>query len=140
MPHLLAPIVGAHFHPPAKLILQILPLNQSLILDPEPDNPYDPDAIKVMVKPTSIKIPEAQAEKIADELISYGSNWEDVMEKDLLHIGYIPKSGAKTARVDGQASPGNIEFLDAMSQPNWKASLTFSAMGQPFVRLSYQKD
>ena len=42
-----APLVGAHFRPPAKTIIQSLPAGYTLELRPEPTNPYDPNAVAV---------------------------------------------------------------------------------------------
>lgn len=44
-----SPIRGMHFHPPAKVIIQHAAAGLPLILQPDPENPYDSSAIKVLV-------------------------------------------------------------------------------------------
>ena len=68
MKTLFIPIVGLSHRPPeTRALLNTLPIDQPLILDPEPDNPYDPSAIKVSV----------------------------TNDDHLVHLGYIPASGGK---------------------------------------------
>jgi len=139
----LSPIVGAFYRPPAKIILGLLSAGHELVLDPEPDNPYDSDAIKVGVKLNSIMIPESDVDRIRDELMRYGCTWEDLQKDDfgeliedpILHLGYIPRSGAKTAKIDGEPSLGNKEIGSIITQPDWKATLTFSPAGQVLVQI-----
>ena len=44
------PLVGAHFRPPAKALIQSLPVGQVLRLSREPDNQYDTNAIQVWLR------------------------------------------------------------------------------------------
>lgn len=141
---LLSPIVGAYYRPPAKTILGLLGPGHELVLDPEPENPYDENAVKVGVYLSSIEVPADDMERIEDELMQYGSSWKDLFKDEygdpvedlLFHLGYIPRSGAKTAKIDGAPSVGNLEVLDLMnSGPDWKATITFSPAGQPLVQL-----
>ena len=144
MPIFLCPVVGSFFRPPAKTILSLLDAGHELVLDPEPDNPYDPLAIKVGVKLNSIMVPESDVERIRDELMRYGATWEDLqkdefgelLEDPILHLGYVPRSGARTAKIDGEPSYGNREIGQVIGQPDWKATLTFSPVGQPLVQIT----
>lgn len=84
-PNLTFPIVGANFHPPATQILKSLPLNTPLVLYPEPDNKYDPNAIAVY-----IHISEILFEKLKPGIvIPYNRNSE-------FHLGYLPAVDAAT--------------------------------------------
>lgn len=141
---LLSPIVGAFWRPPAKTIMSLLSGGHELILDPEPENPHDPNAIRVCVKLKSINIDEEYFDIIEDELMRFGATWADLMKDDLgnevedpdFHLGYIPRSGTKTAKIDGQPSIGNLEVLDMIrGGPDWKSTLTFSPAGQPLVQI-----
>jgi len=139
----LCPIVGAFFRPPAKTILKLLDAGHELVLDPEPENPYDSDAIKVGVRLNTIMIAESAVETVRDELMRYGATWEDLqkdefgelLEDPVLHLGYVPRSGAKTAKIDGEPSFGNKEIGKVIGQPDWKATLTFSPAGQVLVQI-----
>lgn len=139
----LSPIVGAFFRPPAKTIVSLMQLGHELILDPEPDNEYDPNAIRVCVRLKSINIDEADYERVEDELMRFGASWKDLMKDEfgnevddpIFHLGYIPRSGAKTAKIDGEPSIGNLDVMNIIRQPNWRATLTASPMGQPLVQI-----
>lgn len=139
----LSPIVGAFYRPPAKTILSLLHPGHQLVIDPEPTNPHDPNAIRVCVKLDSILVSEEDYSHVEDELMQYGATWADLrrnqygeeMEDPLFHIGYIPRSGAKTAKIDGEPSIGNLEVMELIRQPEWKATLTYSPAGQPIVQI-----
>lgn len=140
---LLSPIVGAFYRPPAKTIMSLLSVGHELLLDPEPDNEYDPNAIRVCVKLKSIDISQQDFDMVEDELMRFGANWHDLMRDEFgndvedpeFHLGYIPRSGAKTAKIDGQPSIGNLEVMNMIRQPDWKATLTYSPAGQPLVQI-----
>ena len=84
---LISLLVGAHFRPPAKQLLTALPAGQSLLLIPEPDNPYDSNAVKVAVVPETIDIDNAI---INSALEGTGSVIEDFSPVEPLHLGYLP--------------------------------------------------
>jgi hypothetical protein len=105
----LAKLVGNHFRESGKLVLPVLGEGQDLILEPEPDNEHDPDAIKVCVD-------------------MFGSRFiKDPSQHVVVHLGYIPRSRNQNF--------GTLEVHQIMRQPDWKASLTFDMMGQPMVRI-----
>ncbi len=127
---ILSRLVGSHFRRAGDLILENLPSGTSLILDPEPDNPYDSNAIKVMLSPTNIKLSEEDCERLPN----FGITIEEIVEtEELFHLGYIAKSGGKPA--DGL--PGNVEVLDLMAGcPTYQSVLAFSPEGKPLVKIS----
>jgi hypothetical protein len=139
----LSPIVGAFYRPPAKTIMNLLDVGHELVLSPEPTNQYDPNAIRVLVKLNTIMIPEVDKDRISDELMRFGASWEDLQkdefgeksEDPVFHLGYIPRSGGKTAKIDGEPSVGNLEVLEMLKEPNWRATLTYSPMGQTLVQI-----
>lgn len=144
MESILSPIVGAFYRPPAKTILSMLKGGHELHLDPEPGNPYDENAVRVIVKLNSIDLVSADMEAVEEELMKYGSTWADLHKDEFgfpvddpwFHLGYIPRSGAKTAMIDGQPSPGNLEVLDILKDPDHTANLAFSPAGQPVVLIT----
>jgi hypothetical protein len=111
----LTPLVGNGFRLSGRLILPTLSEGTPLILEPEPDNPYDEDAIKVLVD-------------------MYGSQYAvDPQEHLLIHLGYIPRSGGRYDTLQF----GNRSVLMLLNSPDeWEASLTFSPQGNPLVRLT----
>ena len=131
MPHFISPIVGAYYRPPAATILHYIPLGTILHLDPEPDNTYDFNAIKVILVELPSFIDGARSnsgrvalEDLDNDLLSSGWSLEQLAELDELHLGYIPRTH-------------NTQLLDLLSQPNWSATYTTLPDGKPAVRVDF---
>ena len=130
-------LVGMHFRPPAKQILEILPARTQLVLIPEPENPYDEKAIKVMVDLE----PFSDNEELMQVLDGTGVFPEDLLSEGLFHLGYIADSDGKICQKS--KTPGNREIAQAVqliaeevdSADIWpfEALLTFSLEGKPQV-------
>ncbi len=90
MPATLVPIVGMHFRPPAKLVLAGLPAGAHLRLEPEPSNPYDENAIKVLCDPNDMV--EGYLAEITDQLEDYGRTPEELLKETDLHLGYVART------------------------------------------------
>lgn len=73
----LSAVVGMHFHPPAKAILENLPGGAELRLQREPDNAYDPYAIRVYARPGDCPDQEA----LATACQGFGHQVEDLPEE-----------------------------------------------------------
>jgi hypothetical protein len=115
MPSQISRLVGNNFRLAGSLVLPVLPIDQELILDPEPENPYDPDAVKVCVDMT-------------------GSEFSNAEVGPIIHLGYLPRSGSRT----DTTGFGNREALAVMqSGPDWSARLTFSPSGDPLVLVEW---
>jgi hypothetical protein len=108
-----SPIVGNHFRLAGRSVLPVLGEGHPLILEPEPNNEFDRDAIKVCVDASNIS-PAIDGDGV------------------IIHLGYIPRSGTKT----DTTGTGTTQVLNIIRQPNWSASLTFSPMGRPLVRIT----
>lgn len=117
---MLLAIVGAHFRPPAKDLLQVMATGTPLTLIREPENPYDANAIKVMVATTAI--PAAWAEDLAPLLTARGLDWDDIQAEPEWHLGYIPRGEAEVLAA----------AFDAHSAPV-PATLAFDLTGKPAV-------
>lgn len=125
-------LVGAHFRPPAKLVLAHLPAATSLVLIPEPDNPYDEKAIRVLARTQDI--PESEHAELEAELPASGSSLDELLGQDEIWLGYVAASGGKPL----QARPdlvGNSEVLAALTQPDARATLQFGVQGEPLVQV-----
>ena len=107
------PIVGMRFRPPALAILQVLPIDCPLWLVPEPSNPYDSNALQVVV--SSDSIPSARHADLAASAEGFGFDLADILAEGEWHLGYIAKEFA--AKV---ALPDRVPCF-----------LTFSAEGAP---------
>lgn len=138
---ILSPIVGAHFRPPAKLLLTILPINSPLHLDPDPDNPYDPNAVKVLIFPadpaiaTSLSLLSSEERK--QELLGMGVSLEDLLTLPSIQLGFLPSSSnQKTRTINGTLYAGNAEVLNAIAgSPLHSAFLTFAPNGAALVKI-----
>lgn len=145
---LVAPIVGAQFRPPAALLLRVLSMGHPLLLEGEPSNEHDPDAIKVLLPILSL---DPDNEAIANILqASHLSNQEAIdnwVNKKYFHLGYVAKStNSRSCQIDNRPSPGNNEIINALihsgAVPRGKllvwdcpATLTFSMSGQPLIQI-----
>lgn len=104
MPHFRVPVVGMHFRPPAKAILQVLPTDFPLNLELEPDNEYDPNAIKVMVK--SGDIPKDAHSDLGNLAAGFGFDLDTILAQEAWHLGYIARGqAAELAGFLGGGSP-----------------------------------
>lgn len=111
-------LVGTRFRESGSLVLPVLEVDTPLILDPEPDNPYDPLAVKVLVDMT-------------------GSKYSNAKVGPVIHLGYLPRSGTRTCTTGF----GNKEALSIIQGgPNWEAFLAFSPQGDPLVRIEIYEE
>jgi hypothetical protein len=141
-PGLLAPLVGGHHRPPAKQVLQVLRRGTKLKLEPEPENPYDPKAIKVLVS-LGDELPVVQCGALAATLEGTGHELNDLMSSpEPLHLGHIADSDGKPMaklRSAGFTGVGNREIGELIAQAGLEgiaATLEFGPDGQPQVRVA----
>ena len=128
-PKLTGLLVGAHFRPPAKTLLSSLTNGTSLELRPEPDNPYDPQAIQVWLTSTDFirGLDEAKLLALAEALASQGFTPEDLETQPEWHLGYIARDGNKDlAKVPG--TRGNSAF-----QGQTEATLQWGPNGEALL-------
>lgn len=111
------PLVGAHFRPPAKGLLQALPAGHPLELVPEPSNPHDPNA--VMVRLVTASIPEDQQENIGTCVVGYGHDWDMIAQETHWHLGYVPRTEAP--------------WLQPLLTEPFPCTLQFDGNGKPMV-------
>jgi hypothetical protein len=138
MTEMLVPLVGMYWRPPAQLIVDNLPGGSNLILDPEPNNDKDPNAIRVMVRTEDLDFSKEIEQEIRDKLIGYGVTWDDFKGQEFAHLGYIAASGGKFCKIDDEPSKGNAEVLEVLQGvSDWRASLTFSPHSKPLVKVTY---
>lgn len=130
---IVTPLVGSYHRAPAKQVLSVLPIGSKLSLVPEPDNPYDPLAVQVFVHLGS-NFPIAKTTQLSHAL--EGTGWDAVellTSHEPLHLGYIPRSGTKTAL----GGPGNREVIEAIATAEgdrpFEARLGVAPEGRPTV-------
>jgi hypothetical protein len=123
------PIVGAHFRPPAKIILQFLPMNAPLVCEREPSNEFDSNAIAVFVQPSAI--PESVREELGQQSAGFGYSLDDIMAAPRWHLGYVPaKFTAELA-----AAMDNQPRSDLSTPPQALGKLCCDSKGKPAVML-----
>lgn len=127
-------IVGAHFRPPAKQVLAVLPQGARLDLQEENDNPYDPAALKVFL-PLD-QIPEAQFPALEAELPGAGLTLEQLMSGGPLFLGYVPAQDGKPLAKARAAEPellGNVQVRELMG--GTRTFLGFGMDGSPRLHI-----
>lgn len=126
-------LVGSHFVPPSKLLLENLPQGTKIRLLADPENPYDQNAIKVLLPPGGI--PVERHEKLAEALPAMGWTLEDVLGADVLMLGHLAASDGKPLQKVQQSDPqivGNKEFLEAGLEG--EGELLFDGSGMVLIR------
>lgn len=123
------PIVGAHFRPPAKVILQFLPMNAPLVCEREPSNEFDPNAIAVYVEPSAI--PQSVHQDLDLMAAGFGYGIEDILAEPRWHLGYVP---AKFA-VGLAAAMDSAPRADLSTLPMATGKLCCDSKGKPAVML-----
>ena len=127
-------LVGMHFNPPAKIVLQALPSGAKVELRPEPTNPYDENAVEVWVFPDEFE--EAVLKFNATELMGSGFDVDEIMRGDALRLGHIAASGKKPilkAALTVAGLQGNVEFLTAVNEKfdgEWPQFGTLAFVGE----------
>lgn len=130
MSTVICPIVGAHFRPPAKGLLQSLPLHHTLSLRPEPTNEYDPQAIAVWLL-TSTLTPELGPD-LATYCTGFGYALADILAQPEWHLGYIP---AQANAKDGPSGTHARLALSNLGDAPWTCTLAFAPDGRPAISI-----
>jgi len=95
-----APLMGA-FHRmkdinqpvPAVGILSVLPVNFPFYLQREPDNAFDENAVKVLLRTEDLE-DSVDMEKLEEAIMPYGFSGAELYQEEFWHIGYISKEFA----------------------------------------------
>ncbi len=133
---LLVPLVGAHFRPPAKWVLAHLPAGTALRLEPEPENAYDPKAIRVLCRIEDV--PGSERAALDNDLAGTGFDLGEMLAagEQYVWLGYVADSDGKICRDQGR--PGNREVGEVLATVAadcvW-ATLASGADGKPLVRV-----
>ena len=127
------PLMGAHFRPPAKALIQALSSDHPLELRPEPTNPYDPNAVAVWLDASTIA-PDILDEELAFTLPSQGQDVESLLEQKWWQLGYLAKEKAAIFQepIARAISGANAEGPDDQST-GFPARLGFTGDGKPAV-------
>jgi hypothetical protein len=134
---IISSIVGARFRPPAAGVLSVLPGSASLLVRREPSNPYDPNALQVLV-PAEVLAALPQPQLLA-AVEGFGFTLGEAGPGQLvtndyarspletpLHLGYVP-------RVEAATLAGAFDKAGVREVPG---ELTFAADGAPRVRFT----
>lgn len=119
------PIVGAFYRPPAKALIDALPIGTRLQLIAEPDNAFDPNAIAVWLEVKDI--PESVHSTLEESLPAFGHSLDTLKAQDAWHLGYLRKEKAKELKDNGFPSAVPVE-----------GSFRTSASGSPMVSFDYE--
>lgn len=134
---LIVPMVGMHFTPPAKMVLALLASGTSFSLQPEPDNPYDGEAIKVF-----LNVAELFATSLLDQeeldaaLQGSGFDYEEVLANPALPMGHVGATGRGPCMK--LALPGTTEVHALVGEGVWEdfeGLLGFTPAGVPTLTI-----
>ena len=103
-------LVGSYFVRPSATLLKCLPQGSGVELRPEPDNPYDAQAIEVVLINTK-QINIDMLESLEDELGGTGFSVEDVLAMITagdIRLGHVGANSGKPMR---QAQQAGVEGL-----------------------------
>lgn len=132
MTKLTAPIVGMHFRPPAKDVINMLPTGADLELRRQSDNEYDANAVQVFLHGFSREPTSAHAalyETLAagqEDLFLQEAGWVDP-----LPLGYICSKKSGMAKLFAQA-------MDEAGRASVCANLSFDMAGKPQVETEFE--
>lgn len=131
MPRFETLIVGAHFRPPAKQLLAVLPPGHPLRLEEDNENAYDPAAVRVMLYLTDGNgmplISEQVMAALAAELPNCGLTLEMLMSGGPVQLGFVPAQEGKPlarARVSNPEYLGNQQIRELMPDCQCTLGLT----------------
>jgi HIRAN domain len=116
-------IVGARYRPPAAGLLGILPSGAALEVRREPENPYDPNALQVLVHCNALATLSEEQLQAAVEGFGFSAAEVALHEPPEWHLGYVPRSEASELA-------GNFDVAGVREVA---ASLTFDLQGRPCV-------
>ena len=125
-------LVGDFQYPPAKLLLQNIPGGTELLLEPEPDNPYDVNAIKVRVRTDDI--PATRDSELEMLLPGAGLTLSELRMEPQWMLGYVAANGGKPLAKAG-LTQGNLEIGAMLREGQCKARLFFWPDGKAGVEV-----
>jgi hypothetical protein len=110
MTSVVLPIRGFKFRPCGAAIVQCLQVGTTLSLEPEPDNQYDANAIKILLTPGDTN--ESEQADLAEALPRAGSDLAEFLSTPAWHIGYIPaEKAAVVGALIEQGKIGKVSYL-----------------------------
>jgi hypothetical protein len=105
------PIVGMHFRhqhgTPAKGIVKALSLGTRLTLQAEPTNPFDANAVMVLLRGEDI--PDDCMDRLSEACGEYGHTAPQIAAEPVMHLGYIPRELAALLRQDDRVPADGTE-------------------------------
>jgi hypothetical protein len=122
------PLVGMHFRPPAKAILQVLPSGCPLRVVPEPENPYDANALAVHV--ATRDIPALAHDDLAAIASPFGFDIPSILAEPVWHLGYVKATEALWLQSKA------LHWLEENPQDDktfCPGKLSFDSAGKPVV-------
>lgn len=123
MANFTAPLVGMHFRPPAKDIVNCLPAGVELLLEHQPDNPYDGDAIRVLLFGFTVGGQHEELFRQFDTPDNEGRLTDPFM------LGFI----ANSEKTGGKFASKLLEALTIMETASITGKLTFTERAAPAV-------
>lgn len=128
-------IAGIHFYPPARDILNALPIGSLMTLRPEPSNQYDMNAVEVLFDMAEFPVMRMD---LLQKFLREPFDANELCAQGLFKLGYLAASGAKTAH----GGPGNMEALILISNyglENLECTLGSAPEGHPTIKIQVKE-
>jgi hypothetical protein len=131
------PLVGMHFHPPAKAVVNAMQVGMSVTLIMEDDNQYDSNAVRVVYDMGDWPVDRMDALTFSlDAVYGGGVSASELCVQGLLFLGYLASSANKKATRGG---PSNIEARLLASRhdgfDNLDCKFGLSVEGAPVIEI-----
>lgn len=138
-PTLYALLVGAHFRPPAVALLSALNGRTLLTLRPEPENPYDPQAMAVFWQPDQGDLIVSDA--FIQALAGCGHTLETILDtpEGEWQLGYLARQGNRDLERKAAASPTGVLTPASDAPTGAKALLFWGPNSEPLVQISREE-
>ena len=103
-------LVGQWFNKPSPTLLRCLPDGAGVTLRGDPDNPYDSEAIKVVLESPHLALSPSKLDdpSVAEELLAAGWTLGDLLLQSEFLLGHVAASGRKPLEKAMPSAPGAV--------------------------------
>ena len=132
-------LVGSHFNPPAKALLNAIPEGSEVTLTRDEENQWDPLAIKVWIGGQEI----VEGALDEEQLAGFGYSKEEILngQESQWCLGHVAKTGGKPlekAKANEAKLIGNAEIYQAIDSTAWPLKGTLGFRGDELITITLE--